>query len=194
MSDPLTEFLGSIAAGEDTRTEQAALALARKGDAVLPSLHELLSDADPERRWWAARALAAVGTESARRQLIAALADPDAYVRACAAHGLGEPGAGFEEAVRPLVTCLADASPLVSRVAADSLARIGSPAVPALIAALQAKVTSVRAGAARALCVIQPEEAVPALCAALDDPSAVVTYYAEEALERLGVGLMLFRP
>ena len=81
-----------------------------------------------------------------------------------------------------------------TRVAADSLARIGSPAVPALIAALQAKVTSVRAGAARALCIIQPEEAVPALCAALDDPSAAVTYYAEEALERLGVGLMLFRP
>jgi HEAT repeat protein len=54
--------------------------------------------------------------------------------------------------------------------------------------------TSVRAGAARALCIIQPEEAVPALCAALDDPSAAVTYYAEEALERLGVGLVLFQP
>jgi HEAT repeat protein len=194
MSDPFTEFLGAIAAGEDTQTEQAALALARKGDAALPALHELLRDADPERRWWAARALAAVGTESARAQLITALGDPDAYVRTCAAHGLGEPGAGLEKAIPSLVTCLADASPLASRVAADSLARIGSPAVPALIAALEAEEASVRAGAARALCIIQPEEAVPALCAALDDPSAAVTYYAEEALERLGVGLVLFRP
>jgi HEAT repeat protein len=194
MSDPLSEFLGAIAAGDDPRTEQAALALARRSDAVLPSLHELLRDADPERRWWAVRTLAAVGTESARTQLIAALDDPDAYVRACAAHGLGEPGAALEETVPSLVTCLADTSPLVSRIAADSLARIGSPAVPALIAALEAEGSSVRAGAARALCVIQPEEAVPALCAALDDPSAAVTYYAQEALERLGVGLVLFRP
>jgi HEAT repeat protein len=194
MSDPFTEFLGAIAAGEDTRTDQAALALARRGDAALPSLHELLRDADPERRWWAARAMAAVGTESARTLLIVALGDPDAYVRACAAHGLGEPGGGLEKAVPPLVRSLADVSPLVSRVAADSLARIGSPAVPALIAALEAEGASVRAGAARALCIIQPEEAVPALCAALDDPSAAVTYYAEEALERLGVGLVLFQP
>jgi hypothetical protein len=139
MSDPFTEFLGAIAAGEDTRTDQAALALARRGDAALPSLHELLRDADPERRWWAARAMAAVGTESARTLLIVALGDPDAYVRACAAHGLGEPGGGLEKAVPPLVRSLADVSPLVSRVAADSLARIGSPAVPALIAALEAE-------------------------------------------------------
>jgi HEAT repeat protein len=194
MSDSFTEFLGAIAAGEDTQTEQAALALARKSDEALPSLHELLRDADPERRWWAARAMAAVGTESARTQLIVALGDPDAYVRACAAHGLGEPGDGLEQAVPPLIKSLADISPLVSRVAADSLARIGSPAVPALIAALEAEGASVRAGAARALCIIQPEEAVPALCAALDDPSATVTYYAEEALERLGVGLVLFQP
>ena len=90
--------------------------------------------------------------------------------------------------------CLADPSPLVSRIAADSLARIGTPAIPALITALQAKETPVRAGAARALCSIQSEEAIPALCAALDDPSAIVTHYAEEALERLGVGLIFFRP
>ena len=90
--------------------------------------------------------------------------------------------------------CLADPSPLVSRIAADSLARIGTPAIPALITALQAKETPVRAGAARALCSIQSEKAIPALCAALDDPSAIVTHYAEEALERLGVGLIFFRP
>jgi HEAT repeat protein len=74
------------------------------------------------------------------------------------------------------------------------LARIGSPAVPALIAALEAKESPVRAGAARALSIIQPEEAVPVLCAALDDPSAIVSHYAERALERMGVGLVLFRP
>jgi HEAT repeat protein len=104
---------------------------------------------------------------------------------------LGELGAG--EAVADLVHCLSDPSPLVSRIAADGLARIGPPAVSALIAALQAEDAPTRAGAARALSVIQPKEAVPALCAALDDPSAMVTYYAEEALERMGVGLVFIR-
>jgi hypothetical protein len=42
--------------------------------------------------------------------------------------------------------------------------------------------------------VIQPEEAIPALFAALDDPSAAVTYYAEEALARMGVGMVYFEP
>ncbi|MFQ6101408.1 MAG: HEAT repeat domain-containing protein [Anaerolineae bacterium] len=192
MSDALQSFLGAVAAGDDARTEEAALALGHESDAVLPPLRDLLTDADPDRRWWAARGLAAVGTQAARRLLITALDDPDPYVRACAVQGLGELHAG--EAVNGLVRCLADSSPLVSRIAADSLARIGSPAVPALIAALQEGEVLARAGAARALSIIQPEEAVPALCAALDDPSAIVTYYAEEALERMGVGLVLFQP
>ena len=218
MSDALELFLDSIAAGDDARAEEAALALGHHrsaetssssdfgelsravetgprrslDEAVLPSLRDLLADADPDRRWWAVRALASVGTQAARELLVTALDDPDPDVRACAAQGLGE--LRVEEAVAGLVRCLADSSPFVSRIAADSLARIGQPAVPALIAALQAKETLTRAGATRALRVIQPEEAIPALCAALDDPSAIVTHYAEEALERMGVGLVLLRP
>jgi HEAT repeat protein len=190
MSDTLQVFLDRIAAGDDARAEQAALALGRDGDAVLSALRALLADADPDRRWWAARAMAAVGMPAAREQLVAALADPDPDVRACAAQGLGDLHA--VEAVTGLVRCLADPAPLVSRIAADGLARIGAPAVSTLIVALQAEETPVRAGAARALSIVQPEEAVPALCAALDDPSAIVTYYAEEALERMGVGMIFF--
>jgi len=192
MSDALQTFLEAIAASDDSRAEQAALALAREGDAALSPLRELLTGDDPDRRWWAARGLAAVGTQAAQDLLIAALDDPDPYVRACAAQGLGELRAGG--AVAGLVRCLTDSSPLVSRIAADGLGRIGAPAVPALIAALQEGEVTARAGAARALSVIQPEEAVPALCAALDDPSAIVTYYAEEALERMGVGMVFFQP
>jgi HEAT repeat protein len=196
MSDALKLFLDSIAAGDDARTEEAALALGQEQEntdnASLPPLCELLADADPDRRWWAARGLAAIGTRAARERLVTVLTDPDPDVRACAAQGLGELRA--EEAVAGLVCCMADPSPLVSRIAADGLARIGPPAVPALIAALQSGKILSRAGAARALSVIQPEDAVPALCAALDDPSAIVTYYAEEALEQMGIGLVLFHP
>ena len=197
MSNEIKLFLECIAAGDDDCTEQAALAIGRLGDAALPSLRDMLAQTDPDLRWWAARTLAAVGTQAAAPQgamqlLIDALADPDRDVRACVAYGLGEIGA--EEAIPGLVHLLADDSPLVCRVAADSLARIGAPAVPALIDALQSEMVLTRAGAARALSFIQPQEAIPALFAALDDPSAIVTHYAEEALERMGVGLVLFQP
>jgi len=192
MSDALKVFLNNVAAGDDARTEESALALAHLGDAALLPLRDLLADTDPDRRWWAVRALAAIGTQATRELLVAALADPDPDVRACAVQGLGELRA--EEATAGLVHCLADPSPFISRIAADSLSRIGPPAVMALITALQEGEVLTRAGAARALSSIQPEEAIPALCAALDDPSAIVTYYAEEALERMGVGLVLLRP
>lgn len=192
MSDALKLFLDSVAAGDDACTEEAALALGLLGDAVLPPLRDLLADTDLDRRWWAARALAAVGTQTARDLLITTLTDPDPDVCACAAQGLGDLRA--EEAVPALVHCLAAPSPFVSRIAADGLARIGSPAVPALIAALQEGEVLARSGAARALSIIQPKEAIPVLCAALDDPSAIVTYYAGEALERMGVGLVLLCP
>ncbi len=192
MSDALQTFLEAIAAGDDSRTEQAALALANEEDAALRPLRELLTDADPDRRWWAARGLAALGASPAQNLLLTTLDDPDPYVRACAAQGLGELRA--EGAVSGLMRCLTDPSPLVSRISADGLGRIGAPAVPALIIALQEGEVTARAGAARALSVIQPEEAIPALYAALDDPSAIVTYYAEEALERMGVGMVYFQP
>jgi HEAT repeat protein len=192
MSDALQSFFEAVAAGDDARAEEAALTLTCEGDAVTTALRELLVDADADRRWWAVRGLAAVGTQAARELLITALDDVDPYVRACAAQGLGELHA--EKAVDRLVQCLADCSPLVARVAADGLARIGPPAVQFLIAALQEEEVAVRAGAARALSIIQPKEAIPALCAALDDPSAIVTHYAEEALEQMEVGMVFFRP
>lgn len=192
MPDALREFLDAVAAGTDAQAEEAALALAPLGGAALPPLRQLLAGTDLDRRWWAARALAAVGTSAAREMLVAALGDPDPDLRACAAQGLGELRA--EEAVAGLTHCLGDPSAFVSRIAADSLARIGPPAVPALIDALREGEVLARAGAARALSIIQAQESVPALCAALDDPSAIVTHYAEEALEQMGVGVVLLRP
>ncbi len=192
MPEPFEVFLECIAAGDDERTEEAALAVGRVGEAAVEPLRRLLAAGDADQRWWAVRALAAVGGPAARETLVAALDDPDADVRACAAQGLGELQA--PEAVTALVRRLADPSPFVSRLASDALSRIGEPAVSALIAALGAPESPVRAGAARALSIIQPEGAIPALYAALDDPSVLVSHYADEALERMGVGLVLFRP
>ncbi len=192
MDDPLNDLLEAIVAGDDTAAEQAALALGQLGDTALPALQELLASRERDRRWWAVRALAAVGTPGAAAALVAALEDPDADVRAGAVVGLADLRPA--QAIAPLVARLSDPSAYVARLVADGLAQFGQPAAEPLIATLEKGDAAARAGAARALCAIQPQEAIPALCAALDDPSAAVTYYAEEALERMGVGMVFFQP
>ena len=117
-------------------------------------------------------------------------ADPD--VRACAVVAAAE--LTPPEAIKPLVALLSDPSAYVARLAADGLVRFGQQAVETLIDVIQAGEPAARVGAARALSKIKPQEAVPALCAALDDPSAAVAYYAEQALEEMGVGMVYFRP
>ena len=90
MPDTLKVFVDSIAAGDDALTETAALTLSHEGDAAVPALCDLLADPDLDRRWWAARALSAIGTKAVAEHLVAASADPDPSVRACAVQGLGE--------------------------------------------------------------------------------------------------------
>lgn len=192
ITDALRALEEAIRADDDVQAEEAALRVGTAGDAALPLLEPWLRSTDRDRRWWAVRALAAIGTPKAAAALIAALDDPDPDVRACAVVGLATLRPA--EAVAPLVARLSDPSAYVARLAADALARIGTPAVPALIAALEKGDVATRAGAARALWVIRPEEAIPALCAALDDPSALVSYYAEDALEQMGVGMVFFPP
>ncbi|MGD2176950.1 MAG: HEAT repeat domain-containing protein [Anaerolineae bacterium] len=192
MHDRLHAFLDAVLADDDTRAEESAIALREVGDEAMPALRDVLADPDPDRRWWAGRALAAVGTDAAIELLITALEDLDPDVRACAVVALSK--LKPREAIGPLVARLSDPSAYVGRLTADALAQYGQPAVEALINALEEGETAARAGAARALSAIRPEEAIPALYRALDDPSALVSYYAEEALEKMGVGIILFRP
>lgn len=179
-------------AADDEQREQAALALGALGDAALPRLRALLQSDEVDHRWWVARALTAVGGAPAASLLIETLSDSDPDVRACAAMGLGLLAA--PEAVGPLIRVLVDESAYVARIASDALSQVGALAIPALIEALSSASTATRLGAARALVPLESHAAIPALCKALDDDSALVTHFAEEALERMGVGIVLIKP
>jgi hypothetical protein len=76
----------------------------------------------------------------------------------------------------------------LQETAADSLARIGEPAVPALIVSLSAEDKTVRLNAARALARIGPAAklAVPGLAKALNDPDPPVRMAAARALGQIG--------
>ena len=168
------------------------------GTATTRQVHTMI---DPTRtpRWLRASsclgtgiALAALGGTSSVSLLLETLSDPDSDVRACAALGLGALAAA--EAAAPLTHLLADESAYVGRIAGNALIQIGQPAAPVLIETLSSPSPASRAGAARALVPLESHAAIPALFAALDDESVLVTHYAQEALWRMGVGMVLIKP
>jgi len=196
MIPGMDDLLEAILSGKDQRAESALSALAAMDSRqVVSELARRLPDANPDGRWWIARALATLPTSQSAATLIQMLGDPDSDVRACAALALGElrsiVGA---EAASALTAHLADESAHVAEVCAVALRRIGAPAVPVLLRALQEGVPVERIRAAKALVPIESHDAIPALIQALDDEDALVTYYAQDALERMGVGLVLLQP
>jgi HEAT repeat protein len=188
----LSALVQELTCGDDERAERAALKIGLYGCEMLAYLTPVLTDPDPDRRWWVARALGQMPCDEARQRLIDLLHDPDDDVRACAAFALGE--AYVENAVLPLGEALADSSVYVSAMAADALARIGAASVPLLIDRLRNGRALERARASKALLAVLDSRSIPALIAALDDESPVVEHYAAEALTRLGVGMVLVKP
>jgi len=193
----LDQLIDDLKQGDDASREAAALALGAWNNRALAPLCQLLTGG-PDERWWAVRALAVVGTPQALVELSQLVSDTDPDVRACAAHGLGETLANalseqgaHQDAMEDLAHLLGDDSAYVGRIASNALIRVGEPAIPTLIGALGHPSPAARAGAARALVPLKSQDAIPALYAALDDDSALVSHYATQALEKLGVGIIL---
>jgi HEAT repeat protein len=190
--DELQACLADLASGDEARAEAALTRLAALGPGVLPGLRELLSSADPDARWWAARALAGVSHPETPALLVQALHDQDPGVRQCAALALRhQPSA---QAVPDLVAMLSEEDRLLALLVGDALVAVGKEAVPALLQVMQDGSRAARLEAARALALIGDTSSIPALFAALDDHSALVTYWAEEGLSRMGVGMAFFKP
>jgi HEAT repeat protein len=188
-----TELLQALASGDDDRAEQAALAVGRLGDAALPALRELLPKADLDCRWWITRALGEIHTDASISMLIDQCDESDPDVRACAIFALGTFGEQAVNAVPALIDRLADPSVYVGGLAADALARIGSAATPLLIRGLREGAPAVRGRAARALAQIADASSIPALVVALEDENPIVEYYADIALQKMGVGTILLK-
>lgn len=192
-SRDLKALLAALVSGDDDRAEEAALALGRLGEAALPALRELLSSPDIDRRWWVTRALGEIDSATAIPLLIQQCRDADRDVRACAIYALGTFAQKSVDSIPILLQCLADSSVYVGGMAADTLARIGTAATPGLIDLLKNGTPPVRRRAARALAQIADPASIPALIAALDDENPIVEYYADLALQKMGVGTVLLK-
>jgi HEAT repeat protein len=188
----LQSFLDELTSGDDTRSEAAISSLNQLAESALTPLLNMLDSSDREHRWWATRALAALDQPAALDGLLASLEDPDPAVRQCAALGLRHRTTPL--AAPMLAAALNDPDRLVARLAADALASTGPAAIPSLNEALHSPDPAVRIEAARALANIQDPQTIPALFAALDDPSRIVNHWAEVGLERQGIGMLFFSP
>jgi HEAT repeat protein len=186
----ITDLIDLLTSQAETVCEAEAIALGASGAQGLPTLKDLLAVQDADVRFWALRGLWANGSAEAVALLGQALQDGEEMVRSGAAVALGELKA--EAAIAGLAR-LASTDPGASgNHAGDALSKIGRPAAPALIEAMQHPQAWVRRRAAKALIPVESKQAIPVLFKALEDESYMVRYYTEIALVRMGVGQMVY--
>jgi HEAT repeat protein len=189
----LAQLLEDLSSEDEDRAQAAIPALSVKGAAAIERLTELLDSPIADRRWWATYALSVFKAEpEAQRAVIRMLRDPDNAVQQCAALGLKHNPT--PDALVPLMDTLRSKDRLTSRLAGDALAALGAQAVPLLAEASQDTSPAVRIEAVRALAEMRHPDAIGPLFKCIDDPSSVVTHWAEEGLDRLGIGMMFFNP
>jgi HEAT repeat protein len=192
---PMEDFLDlldELSCGDDERAEAALSHLSAWGPEAVEPLQERLLNPEPEVRWWAVRGLAEVQDERVPDLLVQALADSDKGVRWCA--GLALRGHPSEKAAPELVSMLSDDDALTRRLAGDALVAIGKPIVPLLIEIMLKGKQMARLEAVRALAKIGDERTIPVLFEALDESSALIEYWASEGLEKMGVGMVFYKP
>jgi HEAT repeat protein len=192
MAIDFSAYYAAFTSGDDERAEAAVRALAARSPAALPALGEWLTGPDAEARWWAARALAELDDPRVPALLRQALGDADPDVRLCAALGLRRRPS--PEAIPDLAGLLGSTDRLLARLAADALIAVGSAATEALLRVMERGSPAARLEAVRALAGVGDTRAIPALFAALDEESALIEYWANEGLERMGVGMAFFKP
>lgn len=169
--------------------ERRASAIETLGEAnhapAVPSLVEIVEDADPGTRFMIVKALGRIADTAAVPVLLKALRWDDIFTRAAAAGALIQIG---EPAVDGLVDGLRDENKAVRRAAAKALGKIGTAeerTVLALSGALLDIDNGVRRFAAEALGRIGDETIVPELAEALDDRDPKARIAAFRALAKI---------
>jgi HEAT repeat protein len=188
----IQHHIQSLTSGDDSQAEAAVQALARLGEAALPALQELLASPHADTRWWAAWALSSLTLPQTSVLLRGLLKDSDLSVRQCAALALREQPT--PEAIPDLIELLMEEDTILVRLAGAALIAVGKEAVPALLELYRGSPQKARLEAVRTLAAIGDERAIGTLFEAFQSDSAIMEYWANEGLERLGIGMVYFNP
>lgn len=188
-------LLDALNSGDDTRAEAAVARLAEAGGSqdadLLGKLREMAASPEVDTRWWAVRLLAAIKNPDVVVDLTAALRDPDPMIRQCAAVGLRH--YRDPRSVESLIGALYDEDHLVAEAAMAALVETGEPAVPCLIDLVSSASPQARLLAVKALAKIGDPKAIPALLMASESHSAVLDFWIEEGLDKMGIGMVYFK-
>lgn len=185
------ELLAELTSGDDTRAEKSIPAIVDLGMAAIPTLLELTRAEEVDSRWWAVRALAA-SPHTRTENLIPLLSDSASEVRAAAALALcNHPD---ESAIPALINTLSDEDSLTAGLAGNALVKIGNPSVPSLLTVMSEAPTGIRIIVLRALSEIRDHRAIPVMMKSLSEESAVLQYWAQEGLQRLGLDMVYGKP
>ncbi len=191
MSD-LDSLLSDLTSGDDELAEKAALAIQGYGQNAVTKISQLITDPDPDIRWWAVRALAEFYKGNTTGLIINALGDDDQDVKQCAL--LAMRNRPDSNAIPALTHFLGDERPLHSRLAVDALVAIGKDATHALLEILDHGDHLAQLAAIQALAMIGDYTSVSALFHQLDSSSAIIDYWANEGLKKMGIGMSFFEP
>jgi HEAT repeat protein len=190
--EEIESLIADLISGDDQIAESALPHLARMGDVALEQLFQLLKSSEADHRWWAVRSLSLFNSSSVSHRLASALSDPDPSVKYCAALSLRH--CPSPQAIPSLIDCLECPDRLLARLAGDALTAIGEEAIPALAQIIRSPNPASRGEAARALAKMDNPAVIPILYSVGEDPSAIVQYWLDEAFERLGLGMVYFKP
>lgn len=191
MSD-LDSLLSDLTSGDDELAEKAALAIQGYGQNAVTKISQLITDPDPDIRWWAVRALAEFHEGNTTELIIIALGDDDQYVKQCAL--LAMRNRPDSNAIPILTQFLGDEHSLLSRLAVDALIAIGKDATPALLEILEYSENLARLASVQALAKIGDFASVSSLFNQLDSNSALMDYWANEGLKKMGIGMSFYEP
>lgn len=191
---PTTDWRRALC-GDPRLRADAIASLESGGQEAAAVLAAILRDrrrSTAQARWCSAELLGKVGAESSAVEaaLVAALEDPDPYVRGVAVVAIPAAGVPAEAAVPALTEFLRGARDPVALRALSEYRAAAQPALPLLLDILgdQSLDTEIRWNAARTIGKIGPAavSAVPALVACLKDEAATVREHSAEALGDLG--------
>jgi HEAT repeat protein len=188
----LEYLLAELTSGDDIRAESASGQFISYGKAAVEALIDLYNNEDADIRWWAIRALSAFNLPKAKEYLTRGLRDESLEVRQCATLALRENP--DPAAIPELVSLLGHKNKMLSRLAGDALIAIGKEATQAIIYLIEIGPQTGKIEATRVLASIEDPESISSLFKLLDEDSTLLRYWAEEGLNKMGIGMVFFKP
>ncbi len=188
----LKTLLDELTSGDEPRAEAAAVQFVSLGNPALYALAALLASPDADTRWWALRSISEFESPRTPNLLLLGLEDADPQVQACAALALRKHPA--MRAIPQLIGLLGNQDQLLSRLGRDALVAVGTLATQELIRVVEdlQQPYHARLDGVRALAEIGDTDAIGTLFKVFQEEAGMLQYWAEEGLERMGIGMVFF--